>query len=776
MVNGNRRRGHAVVLGAGTMGSGIAGLLASIGWRVSLLDEHPDIAKQALERIQKTGAVYRPDDIQRITPGSVSDDLDCVAEADWVVEAIVEQIEPKRTLWRQVAERVAPDAVLSSNTSGLGIAEIAQALPETLRPRFLGTHFFNPPKVMRLLELIPTADTDPDLTHQFTSFAERLLGKRVVLAKDRPGFITTRIGIYALVQALTAAIRHGISPEEADLMLGPLAGRPRSGVFRLADLVGLDVAHNIIRNQKERLVDDAYVQALELPSLWHQLLAEGRLGEKSGQGFYKREGKEIWTLDFQSGAYRPRREPSEIVKQIPERAPLAERLVQMLNLPDPYGTFFREAFLMPLAYGAEVMPEVAYDIPSLDMAMRLGYNWELGVFETWDSLGSAGREALATLNLVSEPRTLRSLCNAELTTFYATQGTTRVYFEPHDDEGDYVPLAVPQFFVRLDDLARAGKVIEETEECRVVDLGDDVLCIEFRTKANVLTPSLMEFMHSALQRAEREHAGVVIGNQGRMFSAGFNLKLFLDYIARQDWQALDRGLQLLQTLSQRIRYCGVPVVSAVHGYALGGGMEIVLPCAHVHTHVDASVGLPEALVGLIPAGGGTTLMTRRAVEMLPPDADPLPHLRAMFQTLAFGKRSTNAFEGYTLGFLRPHDTLCWNLDRLLYEAKQHVLALSRAGYRPPESTPILAVGENGFSRLMMEVHWAHQAGQISDHDRLIAEKIATVMTGGALKSATPMPEEHFHALERMVFIELCQQQRTVERIQHMLETGKPLRN
>jgi len=292
----------------------------------------------------------------------------------------------------------------------------------------------------------------------------------------------------------------------------------------------------------------------------------------------------------------------------------------------------------------------------------------------------------------------------------------------------------------------------------------------------VLTPDLMRFLRHGLERAEREFAGVVIGNQGRMFSAGFNLHLFLDYIVAEDWQGLDEGLRLLQGLSQRIRYCGVPVVAAVHGYALGGGLEVVLPCAHVHAHVDASLGLPEALVGLIPAGGGTTLMTRRALENLPPDDDPLPHLRAVFQTLAYGKRSSNAFEAYQLGFLRPHDTLCWNIDRLLYEAKQHVLALSRAGYRPPRPTPILAVGENGFARLMMEIHWAHKAEQISDHDRLIAEKIAYVMTGGAIRSATPLPEEHFHALEREVFIELCQTAKTHERIRHMLETGKPLRN
>jgi len=775
MVNGNLRKGHAVVLGAGTMGGGIAALLASIGWRVHLLDQG-DIAQQAIERLLKSGAFYQPDDAKRITPGNVETDLDCVAHADWVVEAIIEQIEPKRALWREAAQRVNPDAVLSSNTSGLGIAEIAQALTENLRKRFLGTHFFNPPRVMRLLELIPTDDTDPDLTTRFTTFAERLLGKRVVLAKDRPGFITTRIGIYAMMQALVSAVKYGITPEEADALLGPLVGRPRSGVFRLTDLVGLDVAHNIVRNQKERLPDDRYIQSLELPPLWHALIEQGRLGEKAGAGFYKREGKEIFTLDYETLEYRPRIEPNLPIDASLSRAPYAERLPALLNLPDPYGAFFREAFLLPLAYGAEVMPDVAYDIPSLDMAMRLGYNWELGVFETWDALGEAGRDALARLNLPQEPSTLRMLRNAELKTFYTTRGASRYYFEPRDEQGDYAPLVTPPFFISLDQLAGAGKVIAETPECRVIDLGDDVACIEFRTKANVLTPSLMEFVAEFLERAERNHVGVVIGNQGRMFSAGFNLNLFLEYIAKQDWQGMERGLQLLQGLSQRIRYCGVPVVAAVHGYALGGGLEVVLPCVHVHAHVDTGLGLPEAAVGLMPAGGGTTLMTRRALQNLPPEVDPVPHLRQPFLTLAYGKRSNNAFEAYSLGFLRERDTLCWNLDRLLYEAKQHVLALSRAGYRPPEPTPILAVGVNGYSRLMMEVHWMHQAGQISDHDRLIAEKIAFVMTGGDLRDAMPMPEEHFHALERQVFIELCQTEKSVARIRHMLETGKPLRN
>jgi 3-hydroxyacyl-CoA dehydrogenase len=775
MVSGNRRRGHAVVLGAGTMGSGIAALLASVGWRVSLLDVG-DVAFQALEKLQQSGAFYQAEDATLITPGNVDSHLDAVENADWVLEAIIERIEPKRELWARVAKRVNPAAVLSTNTSGLGIAEIADALPPNLRSRFLGTHFFNPPRLMRLLELIPTAETDPDLVTHFTAFAERLLGKRVVLAKDRPGFITTRIGIYALMRALASALHYGITPEEADWLLGPFIGRPRSGVFRLADLVGLDVAHNIIRNQKERLPEDFYIQSLAMPPLWDALIEQGRLGEKTGAGFYKREGREILTLDFETFRYRPRREPQLPLDPALAAAPLAERMRALLQLPDPYGAFCREAFLLPLAYGAAVMPEVAYDIPSLDMAMRLGYNWELGVFESWDALDEAGREALAQLNLPEMPQTLRALQNAGLTRFYATMGTTRVYFEPRDEEGDYVPLTTPHFFIQLDDLVRAGKLLEEHREARLIDLGDDVVCLEFRTKANVLTPDLMRFMHHVLERAEREFAGVVIGNQGRMFSAGFNLHLFLDYIAAEDWQGLDEGLRLLQGLSQRIRSCIVPVVAAVHGYALGGGLEVVLPCAHVHAHVDASLGLPEALVGLIPAGGGTTLMTRRALENLPPDDDPLPHLRAVFQTVAFGKRSNNAFEAYRLGFLRSHDTLCWNIDRLLYEAKQHVLALSRAGYRPPRPTPILAVGENGFARLMMEVHWAHKAEQISDHDRLIAEKIAYVMTGGAIRSATPLPEEHFHALEREVFIELCQTAKTHERIRHMLETGKPLRN
>lgn len=770
MLNANSRTGHVVVFGAGTMGAGIAGLMAGIGWRVTLLDKE-DLAKAGLERLLKNNVLFRHEDAERITPGNVEAHLDAVQSADWVVEAIIEQIDAKRELWSEVAKRVNPHALLSSNTSGLGIEEMSHHLPGEVQRRFIGTHFFNPPRQMRLLELVPTAHTDPAATAGLQSFFEKVVGKRVVLAKDKPGFITTRIGVYALMCALGSAIRNGIQPEEADLLLGPLAGRPRSGVFRLADLVGLDIAHNIILNQKARLPEDEYIQNLQMPELWNRMIEARRLGEKTGMGFYRREGKQILTLDFGTFEYRPRTEPELPLDPKWQKAPLSERLNALLQMPAPYGDFMREAFLTPIAYAAHIMPEVAYDIPSLDEAMRLGYNWEWGPFECIDALGAERFVQEAG----TKPALVRHLLEAGGSTFYQRADGRKRVFTPGAD-ATYQPVLEKPEFILINDLKQAGKTVMETAELGMLDMGDEVALLEFRTKAAVLTPELMNAALEAIELAERNFAALVIGNQGNMYSAGFNLKLFLEYIGNKAWSQMDEGLIRLQTLSKRIKYAQIPVVAAVHGYALGGGCEVMLPCAYVHAHVESGIGLPEALVGLIPAGGGTTLMTARATANLLPDEDPFPRLKAVFQTLAMGKRSNNAFEAKKMGFLTPCDGIGWNIDRLLHEAKVRARALAEAGYAPPAPPKIMALGESGFARLMMEVTWMHQAGQISDHDRLIAEKIASIMTGGNLKSSVEVSEEYLHELERELFIQLCGTEATVARIQAMLETGKPLRN
>lgn len=798
MVKGTSHSGHVVIIGAGTMGSGLAAHFANVGWTVTLLDKD-EIAQNALERIVKGGLLYLPTYASRIKPGNADSELDRVREADWVVEAIFEEIEAKRALLSEVAARVAPTTVISTNTSGLGVAEMTVHLPEDFRARFLGTHFFNPPRSMKLLELVPTDATDPAITHHFTAFAERVLGKRVVLAKDRPGFITTRIGIYGLACALSSAERYDIAPEEADWLLGPFVGRPRSGIFRLADLVGLDIIAHIMQNQQQRLPDDPYLQVFTLPKTLQKLIADGRLGEKTGAGFYRREGKAIYALDFQSLDYRPRQEPKVPVDPELSKAPLPERLKAALTLPDPYGAFVREALLLPLAYAAEITPEVAYDIVSVDQAMKWGYNWELGPFEYWDAIGAAvwqdlmghfftnpdlagieiGLELLASVPNAPQrtPHLIQALRDTGFTLFYEpTQEEGTLYFQPRDGTGEMVPLKESPEFIVLTDLKARGKEVMGTEEASAIDLGDEVLCLEFHTKANVLTPSLIRFLDEVRERAEREFAALVIGNQGSMFSAGFDLNLFSEYIRAHDWAKLEEGLRLLQGMVLRLKYARVPVVAAVHGYALGGGCEVMLHCHQVHAHVESGIGLPEALVGLIPAGGGTTLLTARATQNLAPDADPFPNLRQAFQTLSQGKRSSHAFEARTLGFLTPCDRFCFCADRLLYEAKRWALTLAEAGHRVPDPQPIRVMGEEGIARLMMEVHWAHRAGQITDHDRLIAEKIAWVMNGGNLKSTVEVAEEYLHELEREAFLSLCGTEATLARIQHMLETGKPLRN
>lgn len=785
MINANSRTGHIVVFGAGTMGSGIAALMASAGWRVTLLDKD-NLAQIAIDKSVKGGVFFLPEQAQRIKPGNVETDLEgAVKDADWVLEAIIEQVDAKRALWSEVVAHAHPSALLSSNTSGLGIEEMSSHLSPAARKRFIGTHFFNPPRPMRLLEVIPTDQTDPALVEGFNAFAEQRLGKRVVIAKDRPGFITTRIGVLSMMIALNSAIRHGIQPEEADLLLGPLSGRPRSGVFRLADLVGLDISHNILLNQQARLQDDIFVQSLQMPPLWQTLVDSGRLGEKTGAGFYKREGKQIFTLDFVTGDYRPKIEPQLPIDATLAKAPLGDRLITLLGLPDPYGAFMREAFLTPIFYAAWIASEVAYDLPSIDQAMELGFNWQTGPFATLDLLKAAGADlAVSPLSGLTEDeksaetvsQAIHALLSAATPGFYAVKEGKRYALQMSNEGGIHVELPVRADRISLSELAESGKTVMETEDLRAIDIGDGALCLELRTKAAVLTPRLMQSAFEVIERAEQEFKALVIGNQGNMYSAGFNLKLFLEYIDNNSWNHMEGGLDLLQRLSMRMKYAQVPVVAAVHGYALGGGCEIMLPCACVHAHVESGIGLPEALVGLLPAGGGTTIMTGRATANLQPDEDPLPRLKAYFQTLAMGKRSNNAFEAKRMGFLRECENLCWNIDRLLFEAKTLALALAEAGYQPPPKPQILALGEGGYARLMLEVDWMRSAGQISDHDHLIASKIAGIMTGGNMKSAALVSEDYLHELEREAFVFLCGTEASRARIQAMLETGKPLRN
>lgn len=794
MVNGNSRAGKVGVIGAGSMGSGLAAHFANCGWQVELLDQG-EIAQQALEKIVKTGLLYDPAWAARIAPGNAESDLGRLAEADWVVEAIIEQIEPKRQLFSRLADVVSGDCLLATNTSGLGIAEMSSHLPESARERFLGAHFFNPPRQMALLELIPTDESTAQVVDGFWSFAENVLGKRVVQAKDRPGFITTRIGIYALAASLSAAERLGITPEEADMLMGPLIGRPRSGVFRLADLVGLDIIASIIRNQTERLPNDFFLQAFSLPSTLQKLIDSGRLGEKSGAGFYQKEGKTIRTLDFASMEYRDRIEANVPMDPDLHKAPLPERIKAALFLPSPYGDFAREALMLPIAYAAEYAEEIAWDIPSIDQAMRLGYNWQLGPFEYWDAIASgvwedqigllANRPNIsgldAALEILSQlpaapqkaPDVIEAMRREGYDAFYRREDGVARYF---DFAGHMAEKDIEYDFIVIDDLKASGAEIEATKEASAIDLDDQVMLIEFHTKANALTPELIAFTASCIERAEREFDAVVIGNQGSMFSAGFNLKLFLDSMEKADWSGMERMLKDLQGAVLKLKYAKVPVVAAVQGMALGGGCEVMLHCAQSVAHAEANIGLVEPLVGLMPAGGGTTLLTDRAIAVAAQDEDPFAHLKQIFAVLSQGKRSSNACEAKRLGYLTANDGISMSADRLLFHAKMRAIGLAHGAYRVPDRRPMRALGEDAFARLMMEVHWAREAQQISEHDALIAEKIAFVMSGGRVKGAVDASEEYFHELERQVFVELCQTEATKARIEHMLATGKPLRN
>lgn len=783
--------GKAVVIGAGVMGAQIAAHLANAGWHVDLLDIVPEgagegakarnaFAARGLERAQKArpAAFYLPDYAQRIRLGNTTDNLDRIAEADWVIEAVVEKLDIKRAVLASVEERLGPQTVVTSNTSGLSIGEMAEGRSNDFRARFFGTHFFNPPRYMKLLEVIPTTDTRRDLLENFTGFAETILGKRVVMAKDTPGFIANRIGVWAMLRTIRAALEGGLTVEQVDALTGPLIGHPRSATFRLSDICGLDITVDVARHLYERLPDNRRRAVLALPQPIQQLVADGRLGEKSGAGFYRRQpDRTILALDWETLDYRPRKEAVFPSVEGLKSLPLAERLRALVKLNDPAGNFLWETTRDILCYAAEIAPEIADDILAIDNACKWGFNWERGPFETWDALGVA--ETVERLQSEGEPvpPLVSRLLESGRTTFYTRDKGQTFYIDLHSPNTQHPTPSTPHYIV-LRDLKDTGAIIRQTPDATLIDLGDGVYCLEFHTKMNVLGPGIVEMIAWSWEEAERNGKALVIGNQGEHFSAGYNLQLLLMGIYEQEWDEMLASTRRFQEVALRLKRASVPVVAAVHGYTLGGGLEVALHCAAVQAAAESYIGLPETGVGVIPAGGGTTEMLVRAMEEVPSDVsvDPYPFVHRVFETIGLAKVSTSADEARLLGYLRPSDGLTMNGDRLLHDAKRRALALADTGYRPALPAQVPVMGADGIARFELELHIMRRAGYISEHDQLIGKELAGVLCGGALVHPQVVSEEYLLALEREAFVRLCSTPKTAERIKAMLETGKPLRN
>jgi 3-hydroxyacyl-CoA dehydrogenase len=754
------------VLGAGTMGSQIAAHVGNAGVPVLLLDLTAAIARDGLKRARglKPDPFFTQEAAALITTGGFDSDLDRLAHVDWIMEAVVEQLDVKRALLERVEAVRRPGTIVTSNTSGLQLSVIAEGRSAEFRRHWLGTHFFNPPRYLPLVEVIPTADTDPDVVDRVSEFADRRLGKGVVVAKDTPNFIANRIGLYGVIAVLRTLENGPLTIEDIDAITGPALGRPKSATFRTMDIAGLDVLGHVARNLLSQLPPEEASQ-FALPPLVQALIDKGAVGEKNGEGFYKRvksaDGSEILTLDPLTMTYRPRR-PSRLSALEATRAieDPAERTRTLFLGNDQVGAFLRSTLGPLLLYAARVAPEIAHSIDDVDRAMRWGFGWELGPFEIWDAVGV--REVMAATGASEPPPLVADLLAAGRSRFR---------------DGSLPPASADRQILATAKTRSSG-VVKKNAGASLVDLGDGVLAVEFHSKMNVVGGDTIEMLHAGIKEAARSFAALVVGNDAPNFSAGANLMLLLLEAQEGNWDEIDLMIRGFQGATQALRHAEVPVVVCPAGLTLGGGCEIALHGDRMQAAAEAYIGLVEAGVGLIPAGGGTKEMLARSVDgVTDPRADLLPRVQKVFETIGFGKVSTSGADACRLGFLRPLDGITMNRERLMTDAKALALERVREGYRPPAwRTAIPVGGEAILAPLKLGVHLAWRAGRISDHDALIGRTLANVLAGGALPHQTTVSELYLLDLEREAFLKLCGERKTLERIQHTLKTGKPLRN
>jgi 3-hydroxyacyl-CoA dehydrogenase len=762
------------VLGAGVMGAQIAAHVANAGVPALLLDVTTEAAAEGLRRARtlKPDPFFTPDAWKLVTTGSFDQGFARLSDVDWIIEAIVEKLDVKRELFARVDQARRPGSIVSTNTSGIPVHAIAEGRSDDFRRHWMGTHFFNPPRYLHLLEIIPTEETSRAVIAEVSSFADHHLGKGVVLAKDTPNFIGNHLALAGVVPLLWLIAAGEYTIEEIDAMTGPAIGRPKSASFRTLDLAGIDILVHVIRNLHERLPDEKARARFVLPPFVEQMLAKGLIGEKSGQGFYKRvkgagSESEILTLDHETLEYRPRKAPKlpslDAAKAI---ADTGERIKTLFNGKDRVGQFLRSTLAPALVYAAKVTPEIADSPDDVDRVMRWGFGWELGPFETADAIGidrviDVARDVDPDLLANGTPAIWRASIES---------GRNRL-------RDGAVPTAATDLLI-LRAAKDRSKVVKKNPGASLVDLGDGVLSVEFHSKMNAIGGDTIQMLQAGVKEAAKNGQALVIGNDAPNFSAGANLMLVLLEAQEENWDELDLMVRTFQQTTMALRYAAVPVIVAPAGLVLGGGCEIALHGDRVQIAGETYLGLVEVGVGVIPAGGGTKEMVARAAEsMLPGSTDFLPSIQRAFETIGFAKTSASGPDAIRLGYLRPVDAVTMNRDRLISDAKARALERVREGYTaPPRRTAVAVGGEGVAATLKLGVHLAWRAGRISDHDKLIGRKLATIMTGGDLPHASMVSEQHLLDLEREAFLSLLAEAKTRERIQYTLKTGKPLRN
>ena len=768
---------RVAVLGAGTMGSRIAAHFANAGIPALLLDipgphQRNAPAQQGIQNAlkQRPGGFFTDDKASLVEPGNFEDDLQKLADCDWIIEAIVENLEIKRALWRKVESARKPDAILSTNTSGIPLASIAEGFSPGFRRHFLGTHFFNPPRYLHLIELIPGPETDPAILADVEQFADRRLGKGVVRTKDTPNFIANRIGSFMGGTIGKMMLEEDFSIEEVDAITGPLIGVPNSASFRLLDLVGLDVWGFVGTNLYELVPNDPWRERFLPLEFQKKMIEQKWLGDKTGQGFYKKSGKadarEILVLDWKTLEYKPLQKPRfpsvDAARNIED---IGEPVRTLLRSDDRAGRFLWKVLSDLFLYCAEMIPEVSDRVIEIDRAMRWGYGHKLGPFELWDAIGFLEVVSRLEMDHRALPPNIKDALSRGIIALYRPPEPRRTVTEYFDFRSNaYQPIEPRPGIFTLRDRKRTHGVVFQNAGASLIDVGDGVLCVEFHSKLNTLGEDAIVMVQAGLEETNRNFEALIIANEGETFSAGANLMLVLLMAQESEWDDLNLAVERFQQMNMALKYAAKPVVAAPFSRVLGGGCEIVLHCARAQASAETYIGLVEVAVGLIPAGGGCK-------ELLARLKDPL----RIFDLVGYAKVSTSAEDARKLGLLHRSDSISMNPERLIADAKALALALV-PNYSPAAPASITVAGESAYAMMKLAAWSARQGNFISDYDVVIAEKLAHVLSGGRLSGAQTVSEQYLLDLEREAFLSLCGNPKTQERMQSMLKSGKPLRN
>lgn len=799
----NRAIRKVAIIGSGVMGSRIAAHFAGIGVQVLLLDILPrelsesDTAKGLTEDStvwrnsivnnalrstlkSKPSAVYTADVARLVKTGNITDDLHKIADCDWIMEVVIERLDIKQKVFEQIEQYRTPGTLITTNTSGIPIHLMSEGRSEDFRQHFAGTHFFNPPRYLRLLEIIPAPDTKAEVIDFLMHYGDKFLGKTTVLCKDTPAFIANRVGVFGFMAVFHAMKQLGLNIDETDALTGTIMGRPKSATFRTGDVVGLDTLVHVAKALPQNVPDDEAKDIFKMPPFLEKMIENKWLGDKTGQGFYKKvkgEGgkSEILTLNLDTMEYAPKQKAKfptiDTAKPVDN---LNDRLKILYAGKDKAGEFYRLFHHMLFAYASNRIPEIADELYKIDDALKAGFGWEIGAFESWDVLGA--KEVLEQMEAagIKAAPWVQQMLDKGFDTFYITENGHRKYYDIQAQEYKTIPGSGT--FIILEHLDE--KVVWKNEACKLYDIGDDVVAFSWNTKMNSIGGEVLAGVQKAVSIAEEKYKGLVIANSGANFSAGANVGLIFMFAAEQEYDELDMAVRQFQSTTMRLRYSSIPVAIAPHGMALGGGCEMCLHADAVQAAAESYIGLVELGVGLIPGGGGTKELVVRASDRNIKEDIELNYLQQLFINIGTAKVATSAHEAFDMSILRKGtDGISVNPDRRIADAKRRILLLHAQGYTQPAPRHDIKVqGRGGLGPLMSGIHGMWRGNYISDYDKFIAEKLAYVMCGGDLSAPTQVSEQYLLDLEREAFLSLCGQRKTLERLQSILQTGKPLRN